>query len=255
MKPPKLHPHALDLESREQNQLSFAEATDANCSAPGCGFATIIVGEDKKVFAVHETLLTHFSEFFRAALNGNFKEAMDKRITLEDEDPATFECFVHWLYYQKLPDTVLDGNGAPLIDWMSATGLNESDFLVHVYFLADKYSVRELCNKATTELLNRIRYGCTFPSAKTVLKVFDSFPSESAMPRLLIEAFGMYGESSCIAENEEFFQNAPFFQALMGCVMDRCSRLEERLDYEEEVDACDFHIHTTSEEKRRCRSR
>ena len=49
-------------------------------------------------FVVREDLLTHYSEFFRAALTGGFKEAADKIVTLKDEDPDVFGVFVHWLY-------------------------------------------------------------------------------------------------------------------------------------------------------------
>ncbi|KAF2449204.1 hypothetical protein P171DRAFT_480311 [Karstenula rhodostoma CBS 690.94] len=64
-------------------------------------FATVFVGSSKARFVVHEELLAHYSEFFRAALQGGFAEAETKTITLDDVAPHTFELFVHWLYYQR----------------------------------------------------------------------------------------------------------------------------------------------------------
>lgn len=72
--------------------------------AADASFATIIIGKEEKKFVVHEHLLTHYSDFFRAALTGDFKEAEDKIVRLEEEDPTVFEFFVHWLYYQRFPD-------------------------------------------------------------------------------------------------------------------------------------------------------
>lgn len=58
-------------------------------------FATIIVGEEKAKFVVHEALLAHYSKFFHAALQGNFQEAETKTVTLGDESQKIFELFVH----------------------------------------------------------------------------------------------------------------------------------------------------------------
>jgi hypothetical protein len=58
-------------------------------------FATVLVDEPEKRFVVHEHLLTHYSEFFRAALTGRFKEAEEKVVKVRDTAPDIFECFVH----------------------------------------------------------------------------------------------------------------------------------------------------------------
>lgn len=61
------------------------------------------MGPDHVRFVVPESLLVHYSKFFRAALTGNFSEAKDKTVKLEEDDPKMFELFVHWLYYQSFP--------------------------------------------------------------------------------------------------------------------------------------------------------
>lgn len=62
---------------------------------------TVLVGPEKDYFAIHKTLVCGQSDFFKAALTGNFKEA-DGTIALPERDPATFKYFVYWLYTGSL---------------------------------------------------------------------------------------------------------------------------------------------------------
>jgi hypothetical protein len=57
---------------------------------------------------VHESLLIHYSEFFRAALTGRFKEAEEKAVTLEEAEPAVFGFCADWLYNRYLPSKETD---------------------------------------------------------------------------------------------------------------------------------------------------
>ena len=61
----------------------------------------VLVGPGKQRFDVHKALICSRSDFFKAALTGNFKE-VDGTIKLPEQDPATFKYFVHWLYTDGL---------------------------------------------------------------------------------------------------------------------------------------------------------
>lgn len=52
---------------------------------------------------VYESLLTHYSDFFRAALKGRFEGAEEKTVKLDKVEPATFRLFVYWLYNRQFP--------------------------------------------------------------------------------------------------------------------------------------------------------
>ncbi len=50
---------------------------------------------------MHKEVLCDRSEFFRAACNGQFKEA-EGVVDLPEQDPTTFKHFIYWLYTEKL---------------------------------------------------------------------------------------------------------------------------------------------------------
>jgi hypothetical protein len=63
----------------------------------------LIVGTAKVQYTLHKDLLCFYSDFFRAALNGSFKEATEHRIELPEVQIDVFEAFQVWLYTQSLP--------------------------------------------------------------------------------------------------------------------------------------------------------
>lgn len=66
--------------------------------------------DDCSVFQTYKGLLCHYSPFFRASLNGNFKEAHDNVITLEHDEPAVFQMFHSWMFTRRPIDTIKDSD-------------------------------------------------------------------------------------------------------------------------------------------------
>ncbi|KAG9526777.1 hypothetical protein KCV07_g270, partial [Aureobasidium melanogenum] len=65
---------------------------------------TLIVGKEKKAYTLHKDLLCFYSDYFRAAFNGSFKEAAERKLELPDVDKDVFEQFQLWLYTRNLPN-------------------------------------------------------------------------------------------------------------------------------------------------------
>jgi hypothetical protein len=61
-----------------------------------------VVSQSKQDFTIHKDLLVFYSDYFRAAFNGSFVEATDKKIDLFDVDQKVFEHFHAWIYTRKL---------------------------------------------------------------------------------------------------------------------------------------------------------
>ncbi|KAK4692430.1 hypothetical protein P7C71_g4777, partial [Lecanoromycetidae sp. Uapishka_2] len=53
----------------------------------------IVVGPAKKVFKIHKEILCSASTYFRAALNGGFKEAEEQTVELPDDKVKVFKYF------------------------------------------------------------------------------------------------------------------------------------------------------------------
>ena len=79
------------------------------------------------IFHVHQALLEAKSEWFKKALQPQFKEGIQKRVCLTDQDPDTFEIFIQWLYtgdFAMPPSTtqpLLPFHGCILGDFLQAT--------------------------------------------------------------------------------------------------------------------------------------
>jgi hypothetical protein len=58
------------------------------------------VGPHAETFPVHRDILTK-SEYFRKALDGEFREAGDQAIDLPEEDPDIFSFVIAYLYEEK----------------------------------------------------------------------------------------------------------------------------------------------------------
>ena len=106
-------------------------------------FETIVfvhVGPEQKRYHVHKGLLYSRSGYFEAALMGNFREAEDQVVTLDDEDPETFRTFNAWLY----TDVLVEDAGPEVTSFRS---------LFNVYLFAEKRIIPLLQNAAIDAII------------------------------------------------------------------------------------------------------
>jgi BTB/POZ domain len=101
--------------------------------------AIIQVGSTPKLFHVHKSLLCDASPFFRAALNGRFKESAEGVVTLPYDDPEAFERFLGWLYFREYEIKVNLGSDKEfelwqeiVVDHIFADKVQASDFHNHI---------------------------------------------------------------------------------------------------------------------------
>ncbi|KAL8759125.1 MAG: hypothetical protein Q9199_001007 [Rusavskia elegans] len=89
---------------------------------------TVLVGLEETPFHIHKGLLCSKSEYFRAAFEGSFKEATEKKIHLEEDDPIIFQHYAVWIYNPE--DDSLGGATMPKLDMNGYSRL---------YLLAEKF--------------------------------------------------------------------------------------------------------------------
>lgn len=132
-------------------------------------FETIVfvdVGPEPKRFAIHKGLLCSRSGYFKAALTGNFREAEDQLVTLDDEDPRMFRRFNAWLY----TDVLIEDGDTGAASWSS---------LIDMYVFAEKRIIPHLQNAVIDSIIRLkdytlpasvIRYGWTRTAGASPLR-------------------------------------------------------------------------------------
>ena len=106
-------------------------------------FETIVmvdVGPERIRYSIHKGLLCSRSDYFKAALTGNFSEAADQVVTLDDEDPEIFRTFNAWLY----TDVLVEDTDPEMQQW---------SLLFKIYVFAEKRIVPLLQNAAIDEII------------------------------------------------------------------------------------------------------
>ncbi|KAI9640798.1 hypothetical protein NHQ30_010638, partial [Ciborinia camelliae] len=84
-------------EAADPKKDLWVSSVDGRYSSP---IIPIRVGPHAETFHVHRDILTK-SEYFRKALDGEFKEAAAQAIDLPEEDPTLFEFIIAFLYESK----------------------------------------------------------------------------------------------------------------------------------------------------------
>lgn len=108
------------------------------------------VGLDTPKFSIHKDFICHYSPFFKAAFNSNFKEGQTQEITL-DVDEIAFGVIANWFYTQKILDT---SGKVPL-----------QSVLARVWILADRFLIPVLQN----QVMDCLGSGKSFSGAKAVI--------------------------------------------------------------------------------------
>lgn len=175
------------------------------------------MGPSQTVWRLHENLLSATSDFFRAAFNSGFKESLEDRLSLPEDDPHAFELFVRWLYARALQGMT----GAPEINAErqlfgspsssnNASASTSTTFLftttiptttstppiniqdcLHLYALATKLLVEELENICIDVAARYYKAGTRRPEIRDVQYIYENTPPGSGMRRLLKERLAL----------------------------------------------------------------
>lgn len=113
------------------------------------------IGPDNTEFRAHEDILCQLP-FFRAALQGGFKEASEKTITMPEDEPATIAALVEFLstgsytytFEPQETNDVAETADIPVSD------VTQGSFHVAVYATASKYD----CEKLVEGSLRNFKY-------------------------------------------------------------------------------------------------
>jgi hypothetical protein len=206
--------------------------------------------------------LTHYSEFFRAAFTGNFREATDKVVKLAITDPHIFECYVHWLYYQRFPDAS-KGDSEEL---EKAWGSSEDAYalttnLIKMYVFGHQNIIPQLQRDALDAVFHHIvsEPDLNLPDDEQVRCAFDYLEREDPICRFLVDVNLYYDYCSDDRPNpyeddERFDWPIAYLRAFARqttrLVGDVHRENKDIADFEPIL--CDYHEHKTDEERETC---
>lgn len=168
-----------------QNLTRCASSASPNLTS---AIITLVVGQDQRLFAAHQDVLSH-SPMLAAACQDMFFEANARRINLPDEEPEIFSCILEYLYkgdyYPRLLQdkrrntwTLEGAVESPKIDGRVGGGVDATvyhsgvgDVILRdtaVYCAADKYGLEELKRLALRKqgLQSGIEVGVILRSAR-----------------------------------------------------------------------------------------
>lgn len=141
---------------------------------------TLIVGETKTTFHVHEAELCEASPVFKAAFSSNFKESSERKMNLPEDDAELFNLLIEWLYGHRydLPQPIGDKT-------KDGTRFMEA---MRLYVLADKYGVAGLKSCIAKTIFNTMKDGnVTGPNMDTV--AYQNVSQTSGIRKLLADLY------------------------------------------------------------------
>ncbi|KAK7723776.1 hypothetical protein SLS64_000107 [Diaporthe eres] len=157
---------------------------------------TVLVGPSEVQWRLHENLLSGISDFFRSAFNSGFKESLEDRLAMPEDDPHSFELFIRWLYIRTLTPTAVSNStlAANVMlgkDFTAGSSTACIQDYLRLYVLASKVLVEELENACVDMAHAFYSVGMRRPDIKDVQYVYEHTMPGCGMRRLLKERLTM----------------------------------------------------------------
>ncbi|MCJ1389248.1 hypothetical protein MMC18_002104 [Xylographa bjoerkii] len=194
---------------------------------------TLIVGKKKRVFKIHKNLLCSASAYFKAALDGKFKEADTLEIELVEDSPKVIERFQLWLYTQSILESTESCNRL------------SDELLMEIYSFARVRLITKLQNDAIDIIIRKhVKNGTCVRSES----LFPEPMEGSAIRKLGVHMMARLGSLECWDLQELC---PPSSHGFLIEVILELYKEKDRTDQEKEYDfwkiRCDYHVHTKDE--------
>ena len=171
------------------------------------------MGNEKKAYSVHESLVPASSPFLDKALSGKRKESALRTVHLPNDEPEMIAIYVHWLYRGTLPVSCDDSG----ID-------TEYTNLVKAYILGDRLLDFKFQNAAIDAIIEKVRTPERdntrwYPGLDVIIYAYAN-TTESALIRELFVDLYFYGGKSAWLD-KWITAPQPFLLSLACKLLDR----------------------------------
>jgi len=195
-----------------------------------------VVDQSKQDFTIHKDLLVFYSDYFRAAFNGSFVEATDKKVDLFDVDQRVFEHFHAWLYTRKL----VHEDDEPL-SWGN---------LFDLWIFGDRFQIPMLQNCVIDEIFAKVERDKGAPKFMAGI-AYKSTVKGSPLRRASIE---LLAYSSLLGDEDDSMMADDCLHhftldILADTIKEPDAARQNKLPYDKKPgrDKCFFHIHGKDE--------
>ncbi|MCJ1379093.1 hypothetical protein MMC17_002193 [Xylographa soralifera] len=195
---------------------------------------TVIVGEEKRVFKIHKNLLCSASSYFKAALDGKFKEAEEQKIKLLEEKPDILESFQLWLCTKSIID---EGESVTTFDF---------DLLIGIYVFAESRLVMALQNLAIDMIIRKAGKEKIVPRQS---KIYLDTMAGSHLRRLVVDMaarIGLLCNWQWYDSKGELFNSTDYLVDLVKALYDEKVAARPQEDNFWKI-RCNYHIHGEGE--------
>lgn len=218
---------------------------------------TVIINEEQPdltaTYHVPEELLVEKSQFFQAACRNEWKEAKSRVVKLPDVDPASFNCYLLWIYRARLP---VRNEWDPDCDGWKSDALAVQSNLVKLWILADRLADARLRNAIMDEMVTatdklELAYGFVLFHPEMTVLVWSATTANRPLRRLILDYYVFYVSVEYV-EKDVDKHHPEFVKELMlaslRMVDDRC----EDWVYPKEKGSCHYHEHDETTPEHEC---
>lgn len=206
------------------------------------------MGPSQTLYVVQKSFLVYYSEYFRAALSGTWKEVQDNCFVLENVDIPVFNLFVDWMYTHTLPRKNVH-DWCHLAEFNAAHEGHLNDFVdlvkIKLYHFADRFLVKELQTAMNWDIVNDNSNGYGF-SWPTITYAFNNLRSEDPLLDYYVHVQCRYwGRTREESPEQKQFQELPHdflvrYMFKMGETSDGSTVPD--------IEPCDYHGHKPGDE-------
>ena len=195
---------------------------------------SLIVGKEKRVFKIHHNLLCSASDYFKAALNGQFKEAEEQKIELLEEKPAVLESFQLWLYTNSILD---EGESVPTLGWY---------LLIGIYTFAESRLIAALQNHAIDMIIRKANWADVVPAQSAIYR--DTVPG-SRLRTLAVDmaaSIGLLSEWQWTGSEDTLYDSTEYLVDLVKALYKQNTTKHPREKNFWKI-RCNYHTHGEGE--------
>jgi hypothetical protein len=210
----------VKLESHDPRK-SFSEFQGSLQTRP----VEVIVGknEDKQTFWIHRGIVCERSAFFKGALGGTWREAIDQKIHLPEDDPKIFALYQHLIYNGTLPTRGYpeeecpaecpaennESSSHPSDDSILLPNIGpEYEVLTTLYVFCEKILDRDskrtvldaIIGRANERVLPHVPCSILFPDEKHINIIYDGTAEGDKARQVLVDMYAEWGDESWLTD-------------------------------------------------------